>query len=113
IALLFFVRGAGWAMASRWLDRLSVVPAALIPLGALLVTEGMLRRHAPRAVKMAALTGGIALGVGGLLGLERLAAPYAAALSAFQLAGIATCAVLLATRDRAAMMASENRSIGR
>jgi hypothetical protein len=113
IALLFFVRGAGWSMDSRFLDRLSVVPAAFIPLGALIVTEGMLRRHAPRAVKMAALIGGVVLGLGGLFGLERFAMPYAAALSAFQLAGIATCAVLLATRDRAALMASENRSIGR
>ena len=113
IAILFFVRGAGWAMRSRFLDRLSVVPAAFIPLGALVVTEGMLRRHAPRAVKMAALIGGIVLGLGGLFGLERFAMPYAAALSTFQLAGIASCAALLATRDRAALMASENRSIGR
>jgi hypothetical protein len=34
-------------------------------------------------------------------------------LSLFQLAGFATCGLLLATRDRATLMASENRSIGR
>ncbi len=113
IALLFFIRGAAWATGSKFLDSLSEIPAALIPLGALLLTEGILRRHAPRAVKLAALIGGIALGLGGMLGLERFAIAYAVALSGFQLAGIAICALLLATRDRATLMASENRGISR
>ena len=113
IALLFLMRGAAWSTGSAMLDRLSVVPAALIPLGALIVTEGILRRHAPRAVKMAALFGGILLGLGGALGVESFATAYAVALSLFQLAGFAICAWLLAARDRTTLMASENRSIGR
>jgi hypothetical protein len=113
IATLFLVRGAAWWTGSQVLDRLTVIPAALIPLGALLVTEGMLRRHAPRAVKMTALIGGIVLGPGGVLGFERFATPYAVALSLFQLAGFATCTWLLAVRDRTALMASENRGIAR
>ncbi|MBR0893742.1 hypothetical protein JQ616_02180 [Bradyrhizobium tropiciagri] len=113
IALLFLDRGLAWWSGSRLLDRLSVIPAALIPLGALIVTEGILRRHAPRAVKIAALAGGILLGLGGTFGLQRFAMPYAIMLALFQLAAFATCALLLATRDRAALMASENRSIGR
>ncbi|MFB9265391.1 hypothetical protein ACFFWD_19910 [Bradyrhizobium erythrophlei] len=113
IAILFLDRGLAWWTGSVILDRLSVIPAALIPLGALIVTEGILRRHAPRAVKIAALGGGILLGVGGLLGLERFVMPYAITLALFQLAGFATCAFLLASRDRSALMASENRSIGR
>jgi hypothetical protein len=113
IATLFLMRGAAWWTGSAVLDRLSVIPASLIPLGALIVTEGILRRHAPRAVKMAALIGGIVLGLGGVIGLARFAMPYAVALSLFQLAGFAICAWLLAARDRAALMASENRSITR
>ena len=113
ISTLFLMRGAAWWTRSAVLDRLSVIPAALIPLGALIVTEGILRRHAPRVVKMVALIGGILLGVGGAIGLQRFAMPYAVALSLFQLAGFATCAGLLAARDRAALMASENRSIAR
>ena len=113
IATLFLMRGAAWWSGSVLLDRLSLIPAALIPLGALIVTEGILRRHAPRPVKMAALLGGIVLGLGGAFGLERFAAPYAVALSLFQLAGFAICAWLLAARDRTTLMASENRSIGR
>jgi hypothetical protein len=79
----------------------------------LIVTEGILRRHAPRAVKLAVVVGGIALGLGGALGLERFATPYGMSLSLFQLAVFAACGWLLATRDRATLMASENRSIGR
>ena len=71
ITSLFFVRGAAWWTGSVWLDRLSVIPAALVPLGALIVTEGILRRHAPRALKIAIVLGGIGLGLGGVLGLER------------------------------------------
>ena len=113
IALLFLVRGVAWWSGSVVLDRLSVIPAALIPLGALIVTEGILRRHAPRSVKMVAVFGGIVLGLGGAFGLERFAPPYAVALSLFQLLSFAACAWLLATRDRATLMASENRGIGR
>jgi hypothetical protein len=113
IATLFFVRGAAWWSGNASLDRISLIPAALIPLGALIVTEGILRRHAPRQVKIVIVLGGIGLGLGGALGLERFATLYFVLLSLFQLAGFATCGWLLVTRDRATLMASENRSIGR
>jgi hypothetical protein len=112
-ALLFFLRGAAWWSGNALLDRISLIPAALVPLGALIVTEGILRRHAPRQLKSVIVLGGIGLGLGGALGPERFTTLYSLLLSLFQLAGFATCAVLLATRDRATLMASENRSIGR
>ncbi len=52
VALLFLMRGVAWLADITWLDRLSLIPAALLPLGALVVTEGMLRRHAPRQAKI-------------------------------------------------------------
>src|SRR5689334_24044385 len=55
VALLFLVRSAAWLTSSTLLDDLSVMPAAAIPFGALIVTEGMLRRHAPRVVKLAVI----------------------------------------------------------
>jgi hypothetical protein len=113
VAVLFFTRGIAWWTESGWLDRLSLIPASLVPLGALIVTEGILRRHAPRVVKMMAVAGAVLLGLGGAFGLERYSTPYSIVLSAFQLAGFATCAWLLATRDRSTLLASENRSIGR
>ncbi|HKS18231.1 MAG TPA: hypothetical protein VJS63_03355 [Bradyrhizobium sp.] len=113
VAVLFLMRGVAWWTGNVSLDWLSMIPAALVPLGVLVVTEGMLRRHAPRLVKAAAVSGAILLGLAGAFGLERLATPYSVALSLFQLAGFATCAVLLAWRDRATLLPSENRSIGR
>jgi hypothetical protein len=113
IALLFFVRGAAWWSDSALLDRLSLIPAALVPLGMLIVTEGILRRHAPRVLKLMTVLGGIGLGLGGAVGLDRFTTPYSLLLSAFQLAGLITCAVLLAIRDRRTLAASENRSVGR
>lgn len=111
-AVLFFTRGVAWWTGSVWLDRLSLIPAAAVPLGALIVTEGILRRHAPRAVKIVASAGAILFGLGAF-GLENYPTSYSIGLSLFQLAGFAACAWLLATRDRNALMASENRAIGR
>jgi hypothetical protein len=111
-ALLFLLRGIAWWTGSLWLERLSVLPAALVPLGALVLTEGLLRRHAPRTVKLAAVVGAILLGLGGTLGLGDFALAYSVALSSFQLAGFATCAWLLARRDRSTLTASENLVIG-
>jgi hypothetical protein len=112
-AVLFFVRGVAWWGGSAWLDRLSLLPAALVPLGALIVTEGILRRHAPRPVKIVFVLGGAVLGLAGAVGPEQFATFYSLWLSMFQLAGFATCGLLLGLRDRSTLLASENRGIGR
>ncbi|MCP3473009.1 hypothetical protein NLM33_22075 [Bradyrhizobium sp. CCGUVB1N3] len=113
VALLFLMRATAWLTGSSLIDDLSAIPAAAVPFGALIVTEGMLRRHAPRAIKIAVIAGVIVLGFGGAFGLGHFDMPYAIALVLFQLGGFAACASLLATRDRHSLMASENRSIDR
>lgn len=113
IALLFLVRGTAWWSGSELLNNLSAIPAALIPFGALIVTEGILRRHAPRAAKIAILAGGIAIGLAGAAGIQPIVTPAAVLLALFQLGGFAVCALLLARRDPATLMASENRGIAR
>jgi hypothetical protein len=110
VAVLFLTRGVAWWSGSIWLDRLSLIPAAFVPLGALVVTEAILRRHAPRIIKIVALAGAVLIGLGGAFSYDT---PSAILLAAFQLAGFACCAWLLATRDRTSLLASENRSIGR
>jgi hypothetical protein len=114
VAALFLTRGIAWWTDSLLLDRLSLIPAALVPLGALLITEGMLRRHAPRVIKLVAVVSAVLLGFGGAAGLEQFAvALYSILLALFQIAGFASCAWLMATRNRGALLASENRGIGR
>ena len=89
-----------------------VDPAAAVPLGALIVTEGILRRHAPKAIKTVALAGAVLFGIGGALGFEISPTSYSIALSLFQLAGFAACAVA-ARRGIAAVAGLQNRAIGR
>ena len=113
VASLFLLRGIAWLMDSAALDRISLIPAALIPLGALVVTEGLLRRHAPRRLKAAALVGGIVLALAGALGPVEFESLHTVVLSAFQLAGFAVCALLLLRRDRTSLLAWENRAIDR
>ncbi|MGJ5076435.1 hypothetical protein [Bradyrhizobium oligotrophicum] len=113
VASLFLLRGIAWWMDNAFLDRLSLIPAALIPLGALVVTEGLLRRHAHRMLKAIALAGGAALAIAGALGPVAFESHHTIVLSAFQLAGFATCASLLLRRDRASLLAWENRAIDR
>src|SRR4051794_32442578 len=113
VASLFLLRGIAWWIESATLDRISLIPAALILLGALVVTEGLLRRHAHRRLKAAALVGGIVLAVAGAFGPVEFETPHTAVLSAFQLAGFAVCAWLLIRRDRASLLAWENHAIDR
>lgn len=113
VALLFLTRGIAWWSGNIVLDNLSLIPAALIPLGVLLVTEGLLRRHAHRWLKVAVLLGGITLGLGGAFGPFGIENGYTLLLSAFQLAGFVICAGLLALRDRATLLPLENRAIDR
>ncbi|MDU1693959.1 MAG: hypothetical protein E6848_30705, partial [Bradyrhizobium sp.] len=107
VASLFLLRGIAWWTDNSTLDRISLIPAALIPLGALIVTEGLLRRHAHRRLKVAALVGGGVLALAGALGPVELENVHTAMLSAFQLAGFAVCAVLLIGRGRADLLAWE------
>ncbi|WP_316198712.1 hypothetical protein [Bradyrhizobium sp. SZCCHNS2002] len=113
VAVLFLLRGVAWWSGNAALDRISVIPAALIPLGALLVTEGLLRRHAHRALKALALFGGILMGLVGAVAPAGIDTIYTLVLSAFQLASFAVCALLLLTRDRSTLLAAENRAIDR
>lgn len=113
VAALFLLRGVAWWTDNAALDRISLIPAALIPLGALVVTEGLLRRHAQRRLKAAALVGGIVLALAGALGPVEFENLHTVVLSAFQLAGFAVCALLLLRRDRTSLLAWENRAIDR
>ncbi|WP_315784597.1 MULTISPECIES: hypothetical protein [unclassified Bradyrhizobium] len=113
VAALFLLRGIAWWTDSATLDRSSLIPAALIPLGAVIVTEGLLRRHVHRRLKVAAVLGGLVLALAGALGPVELENHHTMVLSAFQLAGFAVCAVLLLRRDRPSLLAWENRAIDR
>ena len=113
VAFVLLARGVGWLTGSATLEQLAVAAAAIIPLGALLVVEGMLRRHAPRAVKLAVLAGTLVLAPAGLLAGGDWAERIEMALALFQLATFAVCGLLLLSRDRGSLSEAENRGVFR
>lgn len=113
VAALFTLRALGWWSGSVLLGRLALACAALFPLGALIVTEGMLRRHAPRPVKIAVLTGSLLLVLASLLGLDDPGRAHDLGLAGFQLLTLVICGILLFRRDQASLTASENAGVWR
>ncbi len=113
VAALFLLRGLSWWSGSVLLERLALACAAMFPLGALIVTEGVLRRHAPRAGKIAVLAGSGLLGLGSLVGLADHPWAYDLALAGFQLVTVAFCGLLLFRRDPASLTEAENTSVWR
>lgn len=113
VAALFLLRGLSWWSGSVVLERLALACAAMFPLGALIVTEGMLRRHAPRAGKIAVLAGSGLLVLGSLIGLADHPWAYDLALAGFQFLTVAFCGALLFRRDPASLTEGENTSVWR
>lgn len=89
-----------------------LLAAALIPLAVLMLTEGLLRRHAPRGVKWAVAGGAV------LFALWAFAPGVAEELRwrgllVYQLGALVACGWLVVRRDRASLSAAENRAVGR
>jgi hypothetical protein len=59
VVALYFFRGLYWVTEAPLFDSLTVVVALLVPTGCLVLAEGLVRRHAPLAVKLL-VTGGAA-----------------------------------------------------
>jgi MFS family permease len=109
---LLATRAAAWWSGSFLFESLSVAIAALLPLGALLITESFLRRHAPRALKAAAAGAAVLLMLGALAGFA--ASPVLAGLlAAAQVLAFAGCAWLIMTRDKASLTPPENAALDR
>lgn len=87
--------------------------AAAIPVAVLLLTEGLLRRHAPRWAKLAICLGALALTVVALWPQLTVRQSFGAALMGFQLASLLIICWLVLTRDRSSLTPAENRTIGR
>jgi hypothetical protein len=111
VASVFLLRSLGWWLGSVMLGRLAMACAAAIPLGVLAVTEGALRRHAPRSVKLAVLIGSALMIVASLLGLADVTPIYNVALAGLQLATFAVCGVLLHWRDRSSLTSAEDAGV--
>jgi hypothetical protein len=113
VAALFLIRGASWWANSDGLERLALCLAAILPLAALLLTEGVLRRHAPKAMKATVLAVAMLLAIAALFDVHRLLPATGWLLASFQLATFAACAAMIFLRERDSLAAVENFGVVR
>lgn len=86
---------------------------SLAPLAALLLAEGLLRRHAPRAMKIAVFAAS-ALGLGfALFTTSHVAFGSRSALAVIILSSLLAILILLWARDRKALSRAENGAVRR
>ena len=108
--LLFAARVLGPITGLAAFDRLVLFAAALIPLSVLVLTEGLLRRHAPRWIKAPVAVGTVGFAV---LALFPVTPVGLYALLGFQIAGLSAAGWLVLARETESLSAAENRAAGR
>jgi hypothetical protein len=113
LATMLVSRVLVWWGAPLPFNTLTLTAAGLVPLAVLLFCEGLLRRHAPRALKVPAVIGALVFAVLAWLPTGWAYPWRTVALLAFQLAGFLAMAWLLLARDRASLSTQENRSADR
>ena len=112
IAALFLMRCLAWSTGSRFLLGIVDILAAATPLVGLLVAEGLLRRHAPRWLKLAVLCGAVLVA---LFTILPKVPPTVASLVelAVVAGGFGAVGVFLWRRDRTSLSAGENAAVRR
>lgn len=113
LAVILTSRVLVWWGAPSVFNTLTLIAAGLVPLAVLLFCEGLLRRHAPLALKLSAVIGAAVFAVLAWMPAAWVYPWRTIALMVFQLAGFAAMAWLLLWRDRAALSTLENRSADR
>ncbi|UJW84123.1 hypothetical protein [Devosia sp. SL43] len=111
VALVLAMRLLSWNLHQGIFETLTRLFAAWIPLAALVVIEGLQRRHAPQLLKYAALIGGIIFSLFAFLS-GNLGFPLYFLL-AFQLAGFAAIYLLALFGSNEGLTQQENRVIAR
>lgn len=87
--------------------------AAIIPLAILILTEGLLRRHAPPLIKAWIGVGAILFAVSSLWYSDSIDPFRIFALLAFQILGFVLAGWLIINRDKASLSANENAMVVR
>jgi hypothetical protein len=112
VALLFLTRACAWLTGSAPITVLVDILAAGFPLVALIVAEGLVRRHAPRGLKLV-LCAGLALVITTSLLPFVPRSMHSLALLITVCFGVAAVALFLWQRDYASLTPAENAAIRR
>jgi hypothetical protein len=108
--VLFLARTAFYVLDWDFLHLLALTVVCALPLAALLLSEGVLRRHAPWTLKVLVTLGAAAMAV--LLIARDGRAPAATWwLGSYVIPSLALIVMLLLTRDRASLSRQENASV--
>lgn len=113
IAALLATRVIYWSTAIAIFNTLTIVSAGLIPLGALLLTEGLLRRHAPRALKMPVAAGSVLFVLFAFLPGWLVEPLLSWSLLCYQFFAFIAIGWLAVMRDRDKLSSAENRMVDR
>lgn len=108
-ALFYGLRALEWMTGIGLMRALTLITAAIIPFVALLLAEGMLRRHAPRQLKSAAAVGMALFSLAALIVPLTRSPAFLALFLGYQLLLFSSAFWLLARRDRKSLSTPENR----
>jgi hypothetical protein len=113
---LMILRGVSWLLPRwPWLMALAFVPSSLLPVAMTLFTEGLLRRHAPRWIKISTLTATLLSLAGNVVRGATGSARWGTWVALFTVSAIVGTLLvlggLLARRDRASLSRTENALI--
>lgn len=113
LAALMLSRVALWVTDIGIFRFLTLTAAGLIPLSALLLAEGLMRRHAPPRLKWLAAGAAALIFFAAWLPTEAVDPARLIILLALQLGTLAGVGYFVLRRDRASLSAAENASIDR
>lgn len=113
VAALLAIRLLQWLSGVEWIGRLTFAVAGTVPLAVLLVTEALLRRHAPLALKIWTAGGAALLALVAILGRPDQSLVAVMALAAFQVLAFVAIGVLVVARDRQSLSVAENAAVDR
>ncbi|SMD15748.1 hypothetical protein [Rhizobium sp. RU36D] len=113
LAIVMLSRVMNWVFPSSLASFVTLAAAGTIPLAALLITEGLMRRHAPPGLKLFAAAGMLLFLVLAVLPIPDDADWLDLLLFGFQLTIFIAIGVMVVTRDRSQLSASENKTIER
>lgn len=113
LAVLMASRVIGWWTDIFVFKAATIVTAGLVPLATVLLAEGLLRRHAPRATKWIAAGGAATFAILAFLPAA-IAEPWRVTLLfLYQLVTFALAGHMTVTRDRASLSMAENQAVDR
>jgi hypothetical protein len=105
-------RLVGWLGGWAWLGVVTYLAATLVPLAVLVITEALLRRHAPLGLKLFVVGGAVLLAATQMVPVVADGVALAG-LAGFQVLTFAALGWLILRRDRGALAPAENAMVDR